>query len=91
MPVLNGHTRASTQAGYDPHTVGWGTGWLASLLHRLAGAFSWRDGGVNQPRPAVGRDVTVLIARRAERVSNRKRKSADRFIAVHKTLARGRA
>jgi hypothetical protein len=31
-------------------------------------------------------DVSTLIARRAERVSNRKRDAADRYIAVHEAL-----
>lgn len=35
-------------------------------------------------------DIAALIARRAERVSNRERGAADRYIAVHTALARGR-
>jgi hypothetical protein len=35
--------------------------------------------------------LSVLIARRAERVCNRKRAEADKFIRVHMALARGKA
>ena len=33
-------------------------------------------------------DGAILIARRAERIHNRKRFNADRYIAVHSILAR---
>ena len=35
-------------------------------------------------------DVDSIIARRAERVSNRKRSAADRYIAIHTALGRGK-
>lgn len=84
--MVNGPRRTSAQAGNDPHVDGGRVGWLASILHRLAGAFSRRN------RRAVGPSETVghHIARRAERVSNRKRSAADRYIAIHTTLSRGR-
>jgi hypothetical protein len=36
------------------------------------------------------RNVSSLIARRAERVSNRKRSAADRYISVHEALRGGK-
>ena len=41
-------------------------------------------------RKAKKPDTYTLIARRAERVSNRKRDAADRYIAVHEALRGGK-
>jgi hypothetical protein len=56
------------------------------LLHRMAATLSRRNHRVDGPRQDVGR----LIARRAERVSNRKRAAADLYIAKHEILRRGK-
>jgi hypothetical protein len=56
------------------------------LLHRMASAFPRRNRGADGSRQDVGR----LIARRAERVSNRKRAAADLYIAKHEILRRGK-
>lgn len=40
----------------------------------------------NRRPDGSGADVGLLLARRAERVSNRKRAAADRYLAKHKAL-----
>lgn len=80
--MVNGPRRTSAQAVNDPHVDGGRVGWLASLLHRVAGAFPRR----NRRPDGSGADVGLLLARRAERVSNRKRAAADRYLATHKAL-----
>ena len=83
---MNGRSRTAAQAGDDTQPHGGRIGWLASLRDWLASAVSRRNRSVDGPRQDVGR----LIARRAERVSNRKRDAADRYIAKHEILRRGK-
>lgn len=80
--MVNGPRRTGAQAGDDPHVDGGRVGWLASLLYRMARTIRGRNRRVD----GSGADVGLLLARRAERVSNRKRAAADRYIATHKAL-----
>ncbi len=85
--VTHGPAGASAQAGHDPHAVGGGTRWLASLLHRMASALCRRNRGADKSGKGVGH----IIGRRAERLNNRNRAAANRYVEVHRILARGRA
>ena len=80
--MVNGSRRTGAQAGNDPHANGGRVGRLAQIRDWLAGAFPRRNRRVD----GSGADVGLLLARRAERVSNRKRAAADRYIATHKAL-----
>lgn len=84
---MNGHARASAQAGHDPHPHGGRVARLASLLHRMASALRGRNRGAD----GAGKGVGHIIGRRAERLNNRNRAAADRYVTVHSILARGRA
>ena len=86
IPVTHGRGRAGAQAGDDTHPYGGRVARLVALLRRVASTLRGRDCGAD----GSGADVGRLIARRAERVNNRKRVVADRYIAVHQALARGR-
>ena len=88
---MNDAAGNSAQAGDDPQALRRRTGWVASLLHRLAGAFPRRDAGPSPARPGVGRDVDLIIERRALMLHNRSRKSASAYRRVHAILSRGRA
>lgn len=85
----------STQAGDDPQAFRGGTGWLASAGHwigaLLSRAIHGRDRGPSPARPAVGRDVDLIIARRAIRLNNRSPEATARYERVHTILDRGRA
>jgi len=83
--VTHGPAGTGAQAGHDPASDGWRIAGLASLLHRVSSALRGRDSRADGTGSAVGN----LIARRAERVNNRNRAVADRYIAVHSILARG--
>lgn len=63
---------------------------MGALYRRVSSAISWRDGSTDPQGATDGRDVAAIIARRAERVNNRQRGAADRYVAVHSILARGR-
>lgn len=81
--------RNSREAGADPQSAKIGTGWLASLLHRLSGAISRRDCSADAARPPVGRDTDVLIAKRALRLHNRNPDGAAAYERMHTILNRG--
>jgi hypothetical protein len=85
----------STQADDDPQALRRGIDrlaqaghWLSALLSR---AIHGRDRGTAPARPGVGRDVDLIIARRALMLHNRSRKSASAYRRVHAILSRGRA
>lgn len=85
----------STQAGDDPQALRRGIDrlaqaghWLSALLSR---AIHGRDRGTAPARPAVGRDLDLIIERRALMLHNRSRKAAAAYRRVHTILERGRA
>ena len=90
IQVTHGPAGTSAEAGRNRQAVRTGTGWLASLLHRLSVALRWRNRG-----PAIAGEVAghraSLIGRRAERLNNRNRAAAGRYVEVHSIPARGRA
>ena len=53
--------------------------------------FTARDRGTAPARPAVGRDLDLIIERRALMLHNRSRKAAAAYRRVHTILERGRA
>lgn len=83
------------QAGANPHPLRRGIGRMASACHWLGAllsrAFPRRDRGPSPTRPAVGRDVDLIIARRAIRLNNRSPEATARYERVHTILDRGRA
>lgn len=83
---MNGRRRTAPQAGADQQPHPRGIAWVVGIRAWLARAFSGRNRQPDSPRADVGR----LIARRAERVSNRKREAADRYIAIHEILRGGK-
>lgn len=85
----------SAQAGDDPQALRRGIDrlaqaghWLSALLSR---AVRGRDSGPSPARPGVGRDVDLIIARRAIRLNNRSPEATARYERVHTILDRGRA
>ena len=82
---MNGPAGTGAQAGHDPHAHARGTSWVARIRDAVSSALRGRDSRADGTGDAVGN----LIARRAERVNNRNRAVADRYIAVHSILARG--
>lgn len=88
--VTHGPAGTSAEAGHHRQDTRTGTGWVASLLHRLSVAFRGRDSS-----PAIAGEVAgdraSIIGRRAERLNNRNRAAAGRYVEVHSILARGRA
>ena len=87
---MNDATGTTGQAVHDQPSIRRGVHRLVDLFHRLSEAISRRDSGADGTRQTNGRDIAPIIARRAERVNNRSRAAADRYIAVHQTLAKGR-
>lgn len=92
---MNDAAGNSTQAGDDPQALRRGVGrlvsaghWLGALLSR---AIHGRDRGTAPARPAVGRDLDLIIERRALMLHNRSRKAAAAYRRVHTILERGRA
>ena len=85
--VTHGPAGTSAEAGHDPHANGGRIARLASLLHRMASALCRRNRGAD----GAGEGVGHIIGRRAERLNNRNRAAADRYVEVHRILARGRA
>lgn len=92
---MNDAAGNSAQAGDDPQAIRRRVGrlaqaghWLGALLSR---AFPRRGAGPSPARPGVGRDVDLIIERRALMLHNRSRKSASAYRRVHAILSRGRA
>lgn len=82
---MNGPTGTSAQAGADKGAQQRRVGWLVAIRSSLSRALSGRDHRLD----GAGQSVGHLIARRAERVSNRKRAQADKYMAIHTILSRG--
>lgn len=92
---MNGPAGNHPQAGDDPQALRRGIDrlaqaghWLSALLSR---AIHGRDRGPSPARPAVGRDLDLIIERRALMLHNRSRKAAAAYRRVHTILERGRA
>ena len=82
-----GYTGTSAQVGADSHAPRSRIAGLFPLLHRMASALRGRNSGAD----GAGEGVGHIIGRRAERLNNRNRIAADRYVTVHSILARGRA
>lgn len=89
--VTHGPAGTGAQAGHDPAANGRGVHRLVALYRRVSRALSGGTDRADGTRQTDGRDIAAILARRAERVSNRKAAVADRYIAVHSILARGRS
>lgn len=59
---------------------------MMGLVSRLCRRVAMAVIRQNRRPDGSGADVGLLLARRAERVSNRKRAAADQYIATHKAL-----
>ena len=85
--VTHGPAGTSAQAGHDRRANGGRVARLVALCAKVSTRLFRRVGGAD----GAGADVGHIIGRRAERLNNRNRTAADRYVTVHTVLARGRA